>query len=384
MWKIPLFDLNYDSREEDAVLDVLRSRWLTMGARTKEFEERFAAYLGHENCCLALANGTAALHLALLASGIGHDDEVIISGLSFVAALNVVTLVGATPVLADSVSLTDWNADPEDIRKKVTQRTRAIIVVHFAGQPCDMDAINAIAREHNLIVIEDAAHAIGATYKGRQCGTLGDIGCFSFFSNKNLSVGEGGMIVTHHQELHDRLLLLRSHGMSSLTVDRHHNKCISYDVILPGLNYRMDEIRAALGIVQLEKLNSANERRRELTSLYHQLLTTIHGIVVPWPGGESETVSSCHIMPILLPEEIDRFAVMRGLHEQGIQTSLHYPAYTDFTAYRDHFSKRIAVANEISSRVVTLPLYPTMTFNQVSTIVSGLKKEIDMLRREVL
>lgn len=384
MWKIPLFDLNYDSREEDAVLDVLRSRWLTMGARTKEFEERFAAYLGHENCCLALANGTAALHLALLASGIGHDDEVIISGLSFVAALNVVTLVGATPVLADSVSLTDWNADPEDIRKKVTQRTRAIIVVHFAGQPCDMDAINAIAREHNLIVIEDAAHAIGATYKGRQCGTLGDIGCFSFFSNKNLSVGEGGMIVTHHQELHDRLLLLRSHGMSSLTVDRHHNKCISYNVILPGLNYRMDEIRAALGIVQLEKLNAANERRRELTSLYHQLLTTIHGIVVPWPGGESKTVSSCHIMPILLPEEIDRFAVMRGLHEQGIQTSLHYPAYTDFTAYRDHFSKRIAVANEISSRVVTLPLYPTMTFNQVSTIVSGLKKEIDMLRREVL
>lgn len=376
MWKIPLFDLNYDQREEEAVLAVLRSRWLTMGPRTQEFEERFAAYLGEGSSCLALSSCTAALHLSLLATGIGPADEVIVSGLSFVACLNVVTLTGATPVLADCKSLADWNADPEDIRAKISDRTKAIMVVHFAGHPCDMDAICAIAREHNLLLIEDVAHAVGATVRGRQCGTFGDISCFSFFSNKNLSVGEGGMVVTRRPDLYEKLRLLRSHGMTSLTVDRHNKKSISYDVLLPGLNYRMDEISAALGLVQLGKLDTANARRRELTAVYHRHLTSLPGVIVPWPASAVDMVSSCHIMPILLPPGVDRLAVMEGLRAEGIQTSLHYPAYGDFSAYRNCFGNRPAWADEISRRVLTLPLYPGMSEQMVVVVCEQLCRAI--------
>lgn len=372
MWKIPLFDLNYDQGEEEAVLAVLRSRWLTMGPRTQEFEERFAAYLGEGSRCLALSSCTAALHLSLLASGIGPGDEVIISGLSFVACLNVVTMVGATPVLADCKSLMNWNADPPDIQAKITGRTKAIMVVHFAGQPCDMNAIGAIARERNLLLIEDVAHAVGATLRGRQCGTFGDIACFSFFSNKNLSVGEGGMVVTRRSDLYDKLRLLRSHGMTSLTVDRHNKKSISYDVLIPGLNYRMDEIRAALGIVQLGKLDAANARRRELTAIYHRYLAPLPDVVVPWLNLEEGVVSSCHIMPILLPPDVDRLTAMEGLRAEGIQTSLHYPAYADFSAYRHGLGNRLTCADEISRRVLTLPLYPGMSESMVAEVCARL------------
>lgn len=372
MWKIPLFDLNYDQGEEEAVLAVLRSSWLTMGPRTQEFEERFAAYLGEGSRCLALSSCTAALHLSLLASGIGPGDEVIISGLSFVACLNVVTMVGATPVLADCKSLMNWNADPPDIQAKITGRTKAIMVVHFAGQPCDMNAIGAIARERNLLLIEDVAHAVGATLGGRQCGTFGDIACFSFFSNKNLSVGEGGMVVARRSDLHDKLRLLRSHGMTSLTVDRHNKKSISYDVLIPGLNYRMDEIRAALGIVQLGKLDAANARRRELTAIYHRYLAPLPDVVVPWLNLEEGVVSSCHIMPILLPPDVDRLTAMEELRAEGIQTSLHYPAYADFSAYRHGLGNRLTCADEISRRVLTLPLYPGMSESMVAEVCARL------------
>jgi len=367
-WRVPLFDLDFDESEEKAVLEVLRSKWLTTGPRTQEFEDKFSKYLGDRTFSLAVSNCTAALHMSLLACGIGPGDEIIISGLSFVAALNVVTVTGATPVLADSKSLHDWNVSPDDISSKITPRTKAIIVVHFAGHPCDMDEIVNISEKNNLILIEDVAHAIGGKYKGRMCGTFGRISCYSFFSNKNLSVGEGGMVVTQDRELYDKVRLLRSHGMTSLTIDRHNRKSVSYDVAIPGLNYRIDEIRSALGIVQLEKLDSNNLKREGLVIKYHKQLSSTKDIVIPWNFNVKDRSSSFHIFPILLPDKVNRVAVMASLGVKGIQTSIHYPAYKAFSAYRNLFDDSLKIADEISRRVLTLPLFPTMSLDAVKYV----------------
>lgn len=376
MWKVPLFDLNYDESEEAAVLGVIRSKWLTMGAQTQGFEECFSAYLGGGVSSLAVSSCTAALHLSLLAAGIGPGDEVIISGLSFVACLNVVKMVGAIPVLADSLSLDDWNVSPMDIQAKITPQTRAIIIVHFAGYPCAIMEIAQIAREHRLLLVEDVAHAVGASYHGRKCGTFGDIACFSFFSNKNLSTGEGGMLVTDRQEYYQKLKLLRSHGMTSMTIDRHNNKSISYDVVMPGLNYRMNELNAALGTVQLKKLDTANSLRREHVLLYRTLLAD-GNVHVPWPFDAADTEPSYHIFPVLLPQGTNRRSVMEAMRDAGIQTSLHYPAYRDFSGYATHIVQSLPVAEEISRRVITLPLYPTMTEKQINITVASLVESLE-------
>jgi dTDP-4-amino-4,6-dideoxygalactose transaminase len=367
MWKVPLFDLNYDEKEEAAVAGVLRSKWLTMGPHTQKFEESFSAYLGEEVNSVAVSSCTAALHLSLLAAGIGPGDEVIISGLSFVACLNVVCMVGATPVLADSLSLDDWNVSPMDIRARITPRTRAVIVVHFAGYPCAMEDIAQIAQEYGLLLIEDVAHAVGASYHGRKCGTFGDMACFSFFSNKNLSTGEGGMVVSANQEYYRKLKLLRSHGMTSMTIDRHNSKCISYDVVMPGLNYRMTELNAVLGTVQLQKLDNANGQRREHVQLYRTLLAG-REVHVPWSSDPADSEPSYHIFPVLLPHGTNRLSVMEALRTAGIQTSLHYPAYRDFTGYAPFIEQSVPIAEEISSRVITLPLYPTMTAGMIEDV----------------
>ena len=282
MWKVQLFKLNYDDREVAAVADTVRSGWLTMGEKIQEFEAAFGKFLGEGVYCIATANCTAALHMALMALGVGPQDEVLVPALTFVADINVVKVCGATPILVDCTSLNDWNVDPQDLQRKITAKTRAMIIVHYAGYPCNMDAICSALEKVNseraetgaapIGLIEDAAHTPDATYKGRQCGTFGDIGCFSFFSNKNLSIGEGGMFVTRDKELDRKGRLLRSHGMSTLTLDRHKGRAISYDVMQPGLNYRMDEMRAALGLVQLEKLPAANSARKRLVEIYWEEL----------------------------------------------------------------------------------------------------------------
>lgn len=376
MWKIPLFDLNYDENETNAVLEVLRSRWLTTGPKTQEFEENFSRYLCSDVFSVAVSSCTAALHMALLANEISDGDEVIISGLTFVACLNIVKLVGAKPVCADSKSFFDWNVSPDDIQEKITPRTKAIIVVHYAGYPCDMDEICKIAESNNLILIEDVAHAVGAEYKGRKCGTFGDISCFSFFSNKNLSTGEGGLIVTRDKKYHEKFRLLRSHGMTSMTVERFNKKTISYDVVMAGLNYRIDEIRSALGIEQLKKLDDNNRKRKVLVEYYRSALTDCEGLIIPWNQSLCDRTSSYHIFPVLLPEHIDRKSVMDSLKEKGIQTSIHYPAFREFSYYRDIIKERIEVAEEISRRALTLPLYPSMTLQDITFVRDVFKKAL--------
>lgn len=376
MWKVPLFDLNYNGKEENAVQQVLASRWLTMGERTQAFERDFSDMLGGNNSCFAVSSATAALHMALIALDVGSGDEVVIPALTFVADANVVSMVGAEPVLADSESLDNWNVTADTIAPKLTDRTKAVIIVHFAGYPCDIAPIADLCKSRGIGLIEDVAHAPGASVNEGMCGTFGDVGCFSFFSNKNLSVGEGGMVVSTSSKLGTRLKALRSHGMSTLTLDRHKGRAISYDVEQVGLNYRMDEIRAALGIEQLAKLKMGNRRRGELTGLYRQFLE--HTLVdVPFSTIESGVKGSFHIMPVLLPHGVNRVEVIGRLREAGIQTSIHYPPFWEFTAYEGiTHPKDAPLVAKICALELTLPLYPTMKDDQVRYVADTLLEAV--------
>lgn len=372
-WNIQLFKLNFDGREVLAVQDVVAGGWLSMGEKTATFESQFDQFLGHGALCSAVSNGTAALHMALMALDIGSGDEVIIPSLTFVADVNVVTIVGATPVLADCKSLDDWNMSVESIEKQITERTKAIIVVHYAGFPCeDIVAISKMCRDRGIGLVEDVAHAPGATVDGKVCGTFGDVGCFSFFSNKNLSIGEGGMVSSTNSDLNQKLRYLRSHGMTTLTLDRHKGRAITYDVAQPGLNYRMDEMRAAIGSVQLDKLRSGNAARGELTQRYRSRLAGT-SVMIPFEAQPEQIKSVYHILPVLLSEGTDRVTVIGALKEKGIQSSIHYPPFWDFTAYKGQFSPNDSpITAEICRRQLTLPLFPTMTNEEVDQVTNAL------------
>ncbi len=373
MWKVQLFKLNYDEKESQAVKNVVDSGWITMGEKTKEFENRFSREVVDNANCVALSSATAALHIALLTLDLKEDDEVIIPALTFIADMNVVKMVGAKPVLADSDSYENWNISAKTIEKVITPKTKAVIVVHFAGYPCDMDEIVSLCKDRNITLIEDCAHAPGAKYKGKSVGTFGKFGCFSFFTNKNLSVGEGGMIVSTDEKAIEEARLIRSHGMNALTLDRHKGRAITYDVIRPGLNYRIDEMRSALGLVQLDKLKNANNQRKVLVERYLENLKNCNKILIPFQNLEN-IESVYHIFPILLDKKLDRVDIIGKLKEKGIQSSIHYPAFKDFTAFKDIGLNEAPIAQDISKRELTLPLYPTMSIEQVDYVCENLKQ----------
>ena len=380
MWKVQLFKLNYDDAEPNAVEEVVRSGWITMGEKTKEFESRFAALLGDDVKVAAVSNGTAALHLALLALGVGPGDEVIIPSLTFVADINTVLLVGAKPVLADCRSLDDWNMDPADIERKITPNTKAVMIVHYAGYPCEMDAISDICKRRNLKLIEDCAHAPGARYKGKAVGTFGDIGCFSFFTNKNLSMGEGGAVTTTSAEMDQEMRYVRAHGMTALTLDRHKGRAISYDVMRPGLNCRIDEMRAAIGLAQLDKLPAAHCCRKHIVERYVDAFKDIEGLIIPFVS-QADTEPVYHIFPTMLPEGIDRMEVIEILKREGVQSSIHYPMMQDFSAFKDCKLDETPLARSISARELTLPLYPTMSDEEVDIVIAAFSLALQEARK---
>ncbi len=370
-WRVPLSDLDYGTEEKDAACEVIDSRWLTMGGVTQRFEEAFAAYLGIDYA-IAVSSATAALHLANLALGIGSGDEVIAPSLTFVATANAVRYMSASLIFADISGENDLCVAPESIRAAITPRTKAITVMHYGGYLCDMPAILEIAEEHALAVIEDAAHAPGAELDGRKASTWGDIGCFSLFANKNLATGEGGMIVTDRQDLADRIRLLRSHGMTSLTWDRHLGHADSYDVVALGYNYRIDEIRSALGLVQLGKLETNNGLRRSLGERYRAELGDVEGLSLP--DFSNRGVSAAHLLPVLLAPSVSRKTFIEAMHARGIQTSIHYPPVHQFTYYRQGGSTpHLPLTEEVASREVTLPLFPTMTDAQLKSVLTEVK-----------
>jgi dTDP-4-amino-4,6-dideoxygalactose transaminase len=363
LWRLPLADLDIGAEELDAVAAVLKSKWLTMGEVTERFERAFARYLGVRHA-FAVSSATAALHLAHVALGIGVGDEVIVPSLTFVATANAVKYTGATPVFADVTSMDDLSISPASIEAAITPATKAIIVMHYGGYLCDMPAITGIARRHGLTLVEDAAHAPGSRLDGRAAGTFGEAGCFSFFSNKNLATGEGGMLVTDQDDIAERVRLLRSHGMTTLTADRHRGHAHSYDVVALGYNYRLDEMRSALGLVQLAKLETNNGRRRAITSHYRALLGGFGALTIPYRGHRG--ISAAHLLPAILQEGIDRGRFMDVMRARGIQTSIHYPPIHRFTLYRAHNRPAsLPLTDAIGAREVTLPLYPRMTAEDV-------------------
>jgi len=383
MWRVQLHKIDYDDREYQAVKETLDSGWISISEKTYAFENAFSVFLGHDSKCLAVSSATAALHMALLACGIGKGDEVITPSLTFIADQNVTEIAGARNVLADITSLEDWSIDPDDIEKRVTPKTKALMIVHFAGFACDMERITALCKKYNLILIEDCAHTPGADYfvspdRGRPLGTFGDISAFSFFANKNIAAGEGGMVVTRNEECYAKLKLMRSHGMSAASFDRFKGRASSYDVESPGLNYRIHEISSALALVQLEKLAESNEKRKNLVEHYYSRLDGVKGISIPYRNF-SRGKPNYHIMPVLLAEKIDRAAVIESMKKDGIQTSIHYPAVQGFSAYRDKVNPT-PKAEYVCAHELTLPLFPAMTANEVDIVCDalfdGIKKHL--------
>jgi dTDP-4-amino-4,6-dideoxygalactose transaminase len=370
-WIVPLADLDYGVEEEQAVLSVLRSKWLTMGAVTKNFESGFAA-LTHSKHAIAVSNATQALHLACLALNIRPGDEVIVPSLSFVATANAVLYCGADVRFADIISPEDLTIDPDSIAKNITEKTKAIIAMHYAGFPCHMPEIMEIAQKHKLAVIEDAAHAPGAFLDDKALGTWGDVGCFSFFSNKNLPVGEGGMLITDREDLAEKFKLKRSHGMTSLTYDRHQGHAFSYDVVELGYNYRIDEIRSALGLVQLGKIRANNAQRQMLT---HQYWESLAPLEVGLPFSQADRgLPSFHIFPMLLPSDVKREHFMQDLRDVGIQSSIHYRPIHTFSYYKEKYGMRkLPITEFVANREVTLPLYPSMGEEKVQFVVEKVK-----------
>ena len=378
-WKIPLFDLDYNSSEVSAVTKVLKRRWLTMGEKVAEFESKFARFV-KAKYAVALSSGTAALHLALKSLEVKTGDEVLVPSITFVATVNAILYCGAKPIFVDSTSLEDFNISVKDIEKKVTSKTRGIVVVHYGGFLADMDKICKLARKYGLFIIEDSAHSIGTKSGSKMAGTLGELGCFSFFSNKNLATGEGGMIVTDDQGLAQKVKLLRSHGMTSPTWERFKAVAFDYDIIDLGYNYRITEIGAALGLEQLKKLILNNQKRGILSQIYIRNLSGIKEISIPFQNYPRD--SSHHLFPILLNKKINTKSFMQKLKQNGIQTSIHYLPVHKFSYYRKNYSQKpgnLPISEEIGKREVSLPLHPRMNKRDVLYVCHQVKSFIKSL-----
>ena len=353
--------------EKAALCAVIDSNWITMGSRVQALEQAFATEHGMTEG-VAVNSCTAGLHLALTILGIGPGDEVLVPSLSFVATANAVLYCGATPVFVDIGSLEVPLMSVEDAAARCTKRTKAVIVMHYAGYLVDADAWREFADKHGLFLIEDSAHAVGAA----RSRIFGDIAVFSFFGNKNMTTAEGGMILGADEKMIAQVRLGRAHGMTTSTVQRLNGQG-TYDVTMLGFNYRMSELNAALGLVQLGKLSGWNARRKALSLQYKELLTG-RGIGVPFA---MQSLSTHHIFPVLLPDSADRGLVIAALRQEGIQTSFHYPPIHLLSWYRDRNPDvHLPVTEMFSSRELTLPLHPKMEDAQVEHVTRALLRTL--------
>jgi dTDP-4-amino-4,6-dideoxygalactose transaminase len=369
-WQIPLSDLDLGPEERNAVDGVVESGWLTLGAEVSAFEREFAAFAGAQEAVL-LSSGTAALHLACLALGVGPGVEVIVPSLSFIASANATALAGGRPVFADVIGADDLTVDPVDVERRITPDTRGVMCMHYGGFACDMDGLIDICRRHDLFLIEDVAHAPGVEWKGRALGTLGDAGCFSFFGNKNMTTGEGGVALARDPEVLERIRLMRSHGMTSMSWDRYSGHAWSYDVVRLGYNYRPSELTAALGRPQLVKLPPNNARRYELLERYRAHLADVPRIEMPF-GRRS---GAAHLAVAVVERADLREPLRRALADAGIQTSVHYPPAHLFRHYRETYGYApgdLPVTEDLAERAITLPLYATLTPEQVDQVCGSI------------
>ncbi|MGD9891845.1 MAG: DegT/DnrJ/EryC1/StrS family aminotransferase [Dehalococcoidia bacterium] len=361
---IPYNRPSIEEAEIEAVVETLRSGWITTGPRAAEFERRFAAYTGAGHA-VGLSSATAALHLALLAAGVGPGDEVIVPVFTFAACAHVVVHLGATPIFVDS-SPDDLNLDPAAVERAVTPRTRALMVVHYAGQPARMDELLAIAARHNLFVLEDAAHAVGARYRGRPAGSLGDAAAFSFYATKNLATGEGGMLTTSRDDVAETVRLYALHGMSRDAWKRYgRGGSWFYEVVAPGYKYNLSDIQAALGLAQLERLDERNARRALLAGRMTEALSDCDA-AEPL-AVRPEVDHAWHLYVIRLCDgtlTVDRNRFIEELEARGIATSVHFIPLHLHPYYREMHGTRAGdfpVAESSFERAISLPLYPSMS-----------------------
>ncbi len=365
-YKIPLFNLNFDECEAQAAYDTIKSGWISTGPKNQELEQMFVD-MWQVKYAVSMSNCTSSLHVACMVCGFGPGDEVICPSLTFAASCNCIRYVGAIPVFADIVGPDNINIDPKDIERKITSKTKGIIVVHMAGFPAQMDEIMNIADKHHLKVIEDACHGPLSEYKGKKLGTIGDCASFSFFSNKNISTGEGGMFITNNEEYATKARLIRSHGMTTMSYQRASGHATSYDITCLGYNFRMDDIRAAIAIEQLKKLSGDLRKRLTVRELYVKRLSNNPRIVVPFANNK-EFVSN-YIFPIvILYSNINlRDQLREYIHVAGIQTSVHYPAVHKFSTFAG-MEAVLPQTEYVTDNEITLPMYAALSMEQVDFI----------------
>jgi perosamine synthetase len=354
MFKYPVYQPSLTGNEKKYVNECLDSTWISSkGKFVSEFEQFFKSHIGVRHAS-TVSNGTVALHLALIVLGIGPDAEVIVPTLTYIASVNAIAYTGATPVFCDSLKNT-WQMDPDDVRRNITPRTKAIMAVHLYGQPCEMDELLKIAREHNLFLVEDCAEAFGSLYKGRHVGTFGDVSTFSFFGNKTITTGEGGMVVTNDETLHDRVVHYKGQGLA-----KHREYW--HDVI--GYNYRMTNICAAIGLAQLEQASYFIAKKRQIAGWYKR---GFKNIPVEFHDEIGDVVHSYWMCSILVPDAADRDPLRDMLRDHGIETRpVFYPVHS-MPMYAQRF-QRLPIAESIAWRGINLPSYPSLEEKSVTEI----------------
>ena len=372
--KVPFFVPSISIMDKKIIFQTLNETQLTDGPKLRKFEKAFSKFT-KSNYSTGVSNATAALHLSLKSLGIGKNDQVIVPDLTFVATANAVLMTGATPVIAD-VNIDDYNINIESIQKNITKKTRAIIPVHFAGNPCNMTKIMNIAKNNDLHVVEDCAHALGSFYKNKHVGTIGDLGCFSFYPTKNITTIEGGMIITNSKKFSDYVTTSRNHGITK-TLHERYSKGLpwDYDIFETGYNYRMDEIRSSLGINQLKRIRKINQNRRNAVKYYSEQLSSIDGI-------EPQTIlnleqNSCHLYIVKIDHEkfgITRDSVFQTLLKRGIQTSVHYKPIHKFSIFKNAKSfDKLENSNSLYDQILSLPLYTGIGKKEQDIVINELK-----------
>ena len=381
---LPYGKQSIDENDIKSVVDVLRGDYITTGPYINKFENKVANYVDAKYA-VAVSNGTAALHLACLAAGIKEGDEVIVSSITFAASSNAVLYCGGKPIFAD-INPNTYNIDLEDIKRKITCRTKAIIAVDFTGNPIDIDDIKQICEENNLIFIEDGAHSLGSEYKNRKVGSLADMTTFSFHPVKPITTGEGGIITTNNKDFYDRLCLLRSHGITrnSDLIDNSVGPW-HYEQLCLGFNYRMTDIQAALGISQIDKIDRFIDRRREIVSIYNKEFEDIKEIDIP--NVQQDRKSGWHLYIIALNLnmiKVSRKEIFEALRAENIGVNVHYAPVYNHPYYKNMgYKNGICIESEnLYERIITLPLYPSMDNKDIEDVVTAVKKVISAYKKE--
>ena len=372
---IPYFKPSINEQDKKSVLNVLGQRWLTNGPILKKFEKTFSEII-ETKYALGVNSATSALHLSLRSLDIKKGDEIIVPTFTFSATANAVEFCGAKPVLAD-VDYENFNILPKEIERKISKKTKGIILVHYGGQSCNMDEILKISRNYRIPIIEDCAHALGSKYKNKMCGSFGVTGCFSFYPTKIITTGEGGMVSTNKINVYKKILKLRTHGMSIRPEDREKIGQWSYDVVDLGYNYRLDEIHSALGLSQIARVNQLNKKRMELAKEYSEKLRKIKGIITPKIEANRNHIFHLYTIKIEKEFHLTRDELFKKLYKKGIGTSVQYIPLHLLTYFKEKYNKKsnhFPNANKLKNQVLCLPIYPDMTLKQLDYVVSSIAK----------